>query len=168
MSNKLIIKNTLFLYLRQIISMVVSLFTVRIGLQALGVVDYGIHNVVGGIVMMFNFLNGALAHATNRFFAFELGRKDYEKLQNIFAILFVLFFFCALIIVIIVSIGGLWWLNNKLVIPVERLEAARYVLYASIFCFFMTMLQIPYTSLIIARENMSFFARMSISSHDTA
>ena len=162
LNNKRIAKNTLYLYLRQIISMVVSLFTVRIVLQALGVTDYGVNNAVGGVVGMFNFLSGSLAHATNRFFAFELGRNNHEKLQKIFALLLTLFIGCGLVASVLIDIGGLWWVNHKLVLPVERLEAAQFVFHASVICFFSSMVQVPYWSLIIARENMSFFAWMSI------
>ena len=162
LNNKRIAKNTLFLYLRQIVSMVVSLFTVRIVLQTLGVTDYGVNNAVGGVVGMFNFLSGSLAHATNRFFSFELGRNNYEKLQKIFALLMALFIGCGLVASILIDIGGLWWVNHRLVTPVERLEAARFVFHASVICFFSSMVQVPYWSLIIARENMSFFAWMSI------
>jgi O-antigen/teichoic acid export membrane protein len=140
----------------------VSLFTARIVLQTLGVTDYGINNVVGGVVAMFNFLSGSLSHATNRFFSFELGKNNYDRLQKIFVLLLVIFFGCAVIASIIVDIGGLWWINHKLVIPVERLSAAQFVFHASVFCFFIYMMQVPYLSLIIAHENMSFFAWMSI------
>jgi O-antigen/teichoic acid export membrane protein len=142
--------------------MVVSLFTARIVLQTLGVTDYGIHNVVGGVVGMFNFLSGSLSHATNRFFSFELGRDNYDKLQKIFALLFILFLVCAIVLSIISDIVGLWWVNHKLVIPSERLVAAQFVFHASVFCFVISMLQVPYWSLIIAHEDMSFFAWMSI------
>jgi O-antigen/teichoic acid export membrane protein len=142
--------------------MIVSLFTARIVLQTLGITDYGINNVVGGMVAMFNFLSGSLSHATNRFFSFELGRNNYDKLQKIFALLFILFFCCAIIASVFVDIGGLWWVNHKLVIPTERLDAAQFVFHASVFCFFIYMMQVPYLSLIIAHEDMSFFAWMSI------
>jgi O-antigen/teichoic acid export membrane protein len=142
--------------------MIVSLFTARIVLQTLGVTDYGINNVVGGVVAMLNFLSGSLSHATNRFFSFELGQNNYDKLQKIFALLFILFFCCATVASVIADVGGLWWVNHKLVIPVERLDAAQFVLHASVFCFFISMMQVPYLSLIIAHENMSFFAWMSI------
>jgi O-antigen/teichoic acid export membrane protein len=142
--------------------MFVSFFTARIVLQTLGITDYGINNVVGGVVAMFNFLSGSLSHAINRFFSFEIGRNNYDKLQKIFAILLLLFLGSAIAVSIIADISGLWWVNNKLVIPVERLGAAQFVFHTSVFCFFISMLQIPYLSLIIAHEDMSFFAWMSI------
>src|SRR5690554_1296611 len=118
---KRIFKNTLLLYFRLIFTMLVSLYTSRIVLNTLGVVDYGIYNVVGGFVTMFGFLNGAMSSSTQRFLSFELGRKDYNKLHKTFIMSVNIHFIIALIIFILAETIGLWFVYNKLVIPPERL-----------------------------------------------
>jgi len=161
-NNKKIAKNTLALYFRQIITMFVSLFTTRIILEQLGVEDFGIKNVVGGVVMMFSFLSSSVANAMNRFFSFELGKNDYDKLHKVFCLIMLTSIVIGIIIVILSQTFGLWWVNNKLIIPPERLEAARWVFHASVLAFFISIINTPYLSLIIAHEKMSFFAKMSI------
>ncbi|MDR0305147.1 MAG: hypothetical protein LBH98_10350 [Chitinispirillales bacterium] len=140
----------------------VSLFTSRIVLQTLGITDYGINNVVGGVVAMFGFLSNSISAGMGRFFAFEIGKNNYDKLNKIFSLMIILFLFTAIISVIAAEKLGLWWVIHKLVIPPQRIEAAIWVFHCSVFCFFISLMLSPYISLIIAREKMSFFAKMSI------
>ena len=112
--------------------MLVSLYTSRVVLNTLGVEDYGIYNVVGGVVVMFGFLNSSMASATNRFLSFELGRKDYVRLRNIFSMSVNIHSIIALVIFLLAETVGLWFLNTQLKIPAARFNAA---LGISIFCF---------------------------------
>ena len=113
-SNKLIAKNTLFLYFRMGLTMLVSLYTSRIILEVLGIEDFGIYNVVGGIVVMFGFLNSSLSTAIQRFFSFELGREDLIQLKKVFSLSISIQCIICLIIFILAETAGLWFLNNKL------------------------------------------------------
>ena len=161
--NKKIIKNTLALYFRQIIVMIVALFTSRIVLQTLGVTDYGINNVVGGVVAMFSFISGTLMGITQRFISVELGKGgDLDILRKIFSTSLILHFIAAVIVVIIAETLGLWFLNNKLVIPAERMIAANWVFQFAVFGFVLTMLNAPLTALIIAHEDMHIYGYMGI------
>ncbi len=161
-NNKRIAKNTMMLYFRMLLTMGVSLFTVRVVLDALGTVDYGLYNVVGGIVSMFSFLSGTMASATQRFFSFELGRKNYEQLKKTFSITLTIYAILAVIILILSETVGLWFLNHKMTIPPERMNAAHWVYQFSILTFMMTMFTIPYNAAIIAQEKMKVYAYVSI------
>ena len=156
--NKRIAKNTMFLYFRMFLIMGVSLYTSRVILQALGVEDYGIYNVVGGIVTMFSFLNGSLGAATSRYITFELGRKDYKKLNKIFNVALVSHIFIGLIIVVLAETIGLWFFYEKMIIPDERLDAAFWVYQISILSSLITLTQVPYNATLIAHENMKVYA----------
>ena len=134
-NNKRIAKNTLFLYFRMLLTMVVGLYTSRVILQTLGVVDYGIYNVVGGVVAMFSVLSGSLSAAISRFITFELGRNDVEKLKRVFSSAVTIQIGLSLIIILLAETIGLWFLNNKMVIPDNRLIAANWVYQFSIFTF---------------------------------
>lgn len=160
--NKRIAKNTLFLYLRMVIVMGIGLYTVRAILDLLGVVDYGIYNVIGGVVGMFSFLNGTLATASQRFFSIELAKDDKKSLNQWFCLNITLFLLFILIIIIFAETIGLWFVNNKMIIPEERLFAANVVYQLSIFAFCIQLFSIPYNALIIAYERMSAFAYISI------
>jgi O-antigen/teichoic acid export membrane protein len=142
--------------------MLVSLYTVRIVLNALGVVDYGIYNVVGGVVTMFAFLSNSMASASQRFFAFEIGRKNQVQLQKNFSATLIIYVFISIIIFILAETIGLWFVKNKMNIPIERLNAAYWVYQFSVFSFVVTVLTIPYNAVIIARENMRVYAYVSI------
>lgn len=161
-NNKRIAKNTLFLYVRMILIMGVSLFTVRVVLNTLGVVDFGIYNVVGGVVTMFSFLSGTMATASQRYFSFELGNNNLDKLKKIFSTTLFIYFIIAFVIIVIAETLGLWFLNTKMTIPPDRMNSARYVFQFSIFSFILTILTIPYKSLIIAYEQMKIYAYISI------
>ncbi|MCL1946967.1 MAG: lipopolysaccharide biosynthesis protein [Chitinivibrionia bacterium] len=162
-NNKRIAKNTLALYFRQIITMVVALFTSRIVLQTLGVTDYGINNVVGGVVAMFGFLSNTLMVITQRFISVELGKGgNLDVLQKIFSTSMILHIVACVIVVILAETIGLWFLNNKLVIPAERIVAANWVYQFAVFGFVLSLLNAPLTALIISHEDMHIYGYMGI------
>ena len=123
-SNKRIAKNTLFLYIRMLFVMGVSLFTSRVVLDKLGVEDYGIYNAVGGVVAMLSFLNGTLSTGTSRFLTFELGRNDFHRLKSTFSTAFYTHLILALSVAVFMETAGLWFVYHKLIIPDERMYAA--------------------------------------------
>lgn len=160
--NGRIAKNTLLLYMRTILVMLVSLFTSRVILSALGVDDYGIYNVVGGVVAMFTVVSGALSASISRFITFELGRNDIEKLKRIFSTSINIQIGISLLILLLGETIGVWFLNYKMNIPVERLDAANWVLQCSLITFIINLISVPYNAAIIAHEKMSAFAYISI------
>jgi len=162
-NNKRIAKNTIALYFRQVITMVVVLFTSRIILQTLGVTDYGINNVVGGVVGMFGFLSNTLMVITQRFISVELGKGgDIIILRKIFSMSMILHIAACIIVVILAETIGLWFLNSKLVIPAERMIAANWVYQFAVFGFVLSMLNTPLTALIISHEDMHVYGYMGI------
>ena len=161
-SNKTIAKNTLLLYMRMAITMLVSLYTSRVILSVLGIVDDGIYHVVGGAVGMFMFLNGALSGATSRFLTYEIGRGDRDRLKKTFSSALLVHIILAIIIFILLETVGLWLLNNKLVIPEDRMHAARVVYQLSVFATLLSITQVPYSASLIAHEKMGAFAYMSL------
>lgn len=161
-NHKRIAKNTLLLYFRTILMMVISLYTSRVVLVTLGVEDFGIYNVVGGVVAMFGMISGALSNAISRFITFELGHGDKEKLKRIFSTSVNIQLGLSLIIIILGETIGLWFLNYKMNIPVERMYAANWVLHCSLLTFAINLVSIPYNAVIIAHERMSVFAYVSI------
>ena len=161
-NNKRIAKNTLALYVRMLFLMLVSLYTSRIILNALGVVDYGIYNVVGGMVTMFSVLSGSLSVAISRFITFELGTGNTEKLKKIFSSSVTIQSGIAIIIIILAETIGIWFLNTKMVIPMNRLFAANWCFQFSVLTFCINLISVPYTASIIAHERMSAFAYISI------
>ena len=161
-NNKRIFKNTIFLYIRMFIILVVGLYTSRVILKTLGEVDFGIYNVVGGIVTMLAFLSNTMASASQRFFAYEIGRNDFDKLKQTFSSSVFLFAIFSLLCLVIAETVGLWFVYNKLNIPAERHEAAMFVYQFSVLAFVASIIRIPYNALIIARERMDFYAKISI------
>jgi O-antigen/teichoic acid export membrane protein len=161
-NNKRIAKNTAMLYFRMLLTMAISLYTSRIVLNTLGVEDFGIYNVVGGFVTMFGFLNSAMASATQRFLAFEIGRNDKIQLHNVFSMSLNIHFLIALIILVLAETVGLWFVNTQLTIPAERMVAARWVYQFSILTLMVNMVSVPYNAMIIAHERMNVFAWVSI------
>ncbi len=161
-NNKRIAKNTLLLYFRMLLTIVVGLYTSRVVLNSLGVSDYGVYNVVGGIVAMLSFLNSALTAASQRFIAFELGRGDISKLKKIFYTSVTIHAMLAVIIFVIAETVGLWFINTHLNIDANRMVAANWVYQFSIFTFMLTILSVPYNSCIVAHEHMNAFAYISI------
>lgn len=161
-NNKRIAKNTLFLYLRMILVMLISLYTSRVVLSRLGVNDYGIYNVVGGIVSMFSILSASLSSAISRFLTFELGRNNDKRLRDIFSTSVIIQGLLGLLIVLLVEFVGVWFLNHKMNISVERVVAANWVLQCSTVTFVVNMLSVPYNAAIIAHEKMQAFAYVSL------
>lgn len=161
-SNKNIALNTLILYFRMLFLMAVSLYTSRVVLNTLGVEDYGIYNIVGGVVTLFSFLNGTLATATQRFFSFAIGKNDIKELSKLFSITITIHLILASIILIIAEILGLYIINYKLNIPEARIYAANWVFQCSIISFFFSIISVPYNALIISKEKMQAFAYISI------
>ena len=161
-NNKRIAKNTLFLYIRMFLVMGVSLFTVRIVLNALGVIDYGIYNAVGGMTVLFTFLSGTMAHASQRFFSYELGKGDKHKIKEIFKANMTIYAIISVVVVLLTETIGLWFVNVKMVIPPERLGAANWIYQFSILSFVFSMFSAPCQAVIISREKMSMFAYISI------
>jgi len=157
-----IAKNTLMLYFRHIVIMLVSLYTVRVVLEILGVEDFGIFNVVGGVVVLFNFLNGAMTNATQRFLNFALGQNDTERARNVFSVSIVIHALIAVAVVALAQTVGLWFFFNVLNIPPERQTAAFFVYQFSVASTVINVMQVPYRATIIAYEKMSFFAWLSI------
>ena len=161
-NNKRIAKNTLLLYFRMLLTMVVSLYTSRVVLGALGVEDYGIYNVVGGVVAMFSMLSGSLSAAISRFITFELGTGNKEKLKRVFSSSVTIQMGLSAIILVLAETVGLWFLNNKMVIPESRMNAANWVYQLSLLTFVINLISIPYNAAIIAHERMSAFAYISV------
>lgn len=161
-NNKRIAKNTLFLYFRMLLLMAVTLYTSRVVLDKLGITDYGIYNVVGGIVTMLGFLNTAMSVATQRFLSYEIGRDDFEQLKKVFSSSILIHSIIAFIILIISETVGLWFLNSQLSISEERMNAANWVYQFSILSFIINVLSVPYNALIISHERMGVYAYISI------
>lgn len=159
---KTIAKNTMFLYFRMMVTMIISLYTSRVVLQVLGVDDYGIYQAVGGIVSFLSFMNNALSQGSSRFITFGLGEGNKEKLKNIFSTTLTGHILLAIIIVLIAETVGLWFLHHKMVISVERMAAAEWVYHFSVLTAFLTLTQVPYNACIIAHEKMTVFAYVSI------
>lgn len=160
--NKRIAKNTLLLYLRMLITMTVSLYTSRVVLATLGIQDYGIYGVVGGVVTMFSFLNYAMSNGTQRFLTYELGRGEEGQLKKVFSMSIRIHILIAVIVLILAETIGLWFLYEKMVIPEERLYAAFWVYQLSVIATLIIIVSVPYNALIIAHERMSAFAYVSI------
>ena len=161
-NNKRIAKNTLLLYVRMLFMMVVSLYTSRVILNALGVEDFGIYNVVGGVVTMFSIISSSLSSAISRFLTYELGKGNQTKLNKIFSASVSIQLLLSLIIVVLIESVGVWFMNVKMTIPESRMTAANWVLQFSIVTFVINLISVPYNAAIIAHENMSAFAYISI------
>ena len=161
-NNKRIAKNTLLLYVRMLFTMAVSLFTSRVILNTLGVEDYGINNVVGGIVTMFSVLSGSLSSSISRFITFELGKRNIERLKTIFSTGVNIQLGMSVLIIIIAEAVGIWFLNAKMNIPADRMVAANWVFQCAILTFVLNLLSVPYNAAIIAHEKMSAFAYISV------
>ena len=160
--NKKIAKNTIALYLRMFVLMLISLYTSRITLEYLGVEDYGIYNLVAGLITVMSFVNNAMALSVNRFLNFSLGKDDIKDTQKIFAMSLNIHILIAIIVILLGETIGLWFVNNKLVIPNDRLFAANIAYQTSIVIFILNIIKVPYNASIIAHENMSMFAYLGI------
>lgn len=161
-NNKRIAKNTVFLYTQMILVLVVSLYTSRVVLDVLGVDDYGIYNVVGGFIMMFGFMNSAMATASARFITFEQGTGNIERQKLVFSTSVLIHIAIALIIILIAETFGLWFVNHKMVIPESRMAAANWVYQAAILSFAISIVTVPLSSSVIAHEDMKVFAYVNV------
>ena len=161
-NNRRIAKNTVMLYFRMILLLLVSLYTSRIILNALGVEDYGIYNVVGGVVTMFSFVSNSLSSAISRFITFELGKGDMMKLKKVFSTGINIQIGISIVFVLLAETVGLWFLNTQMNIPAGRMYAANWVLHLSVIAFVIGLISVPYNAAIIAHEHMSAFAYVSI------
>ena len=161
-NNKRIAKNTLLLYVRMIFIIIVGLYTSRILLNTLGVNDYGIYNVVGGIVAMLAFLNAAMTQASQRFISFELGTQNLQRLKEVFSTSVTIHLVIAGIIFLIAETIGVWFLNTHMNIASDRMIAANWVFQCSILTFIITVISVPYNACIVAHEHMKAFAYISI------
>lgn len=161
-SNKRIAKNTLFLYLRMILIMLVSLYISRVILEELGIDDYGVYTVIGGVVAMFSFINGSMTTSTQRFLNFELGKGTSNRLNEVFKTSMTIHGIIVIIVLILTETIGLWFINTKLVIPAKSFWQANVVYQASILSFCITIMQVPFNASIIAHERMNIYAYISI------
>lgn len=159
---KRLAKNTVLLYIRTFLVMAISLYTSRVILRILGVEDFGIYNVVGGIVAMLSAFSGTLSSAISRYLTFELGSGNKDRLNLVFSTSITIQLFLAILILLIAEIFGYWFLNYEMNIPLDRLYAANWVLHCSILAFIINLISIPYNAAIIAHERMSAFAYISI------
>ncbi|MGM9825353.1 MAG: lipopolysaccharide biosynthesis protein [Paludibacteraceae bacterium] len=162
LSNKRIAKNTFLLYLRQVLVMLVSLYTSRVVLSVLGAIDFGIYNVVGGIVVLFSFIYGLMTNATQRFLNYEMGRQRYDNVHRVFCMGVNVHFILSLVMLLLCETIGLWFFKTRLNIPDERLNAAFWVFQVSIVNTFVNVNRVPYNASIIAYERMNFYAYLSI------
>jgi len=161
-SNRLIAKNTLMLYVRMFLTMIVGLYTSRVVIRVLGVVDYGIYGVVGSVVALFAFLNASMSGATSRFLSYEISSGDEVRLKKTFSSAVIIHCILAVIVFVLLETIGLWFLNHRLVIPQDRLSAARWVFQFSIVSTILSIVQVPYNAAIIAHEKMNVYALVEI------
>lgn len=157
-TNKRIARNTLLLYIRMFFTMAISLYTSRVVLSSLGINDFGVFNVIGGVIVLFGFLNNAMSASTQRFLTFEMGKTIGQKINLIFNISITIHLIIALIVILLSETIGLWFIQNHLNIPPDRINAANWVYQLSILSFIITILYVPYNAIIIAHERMGFYA----------
>lgn len=160
--NKRIAKNTALLYVRMIILMAVTLYTSRVVLAVLGVDDYGIYSLIGGIIALFSFISNALVNAMQRFFNVALGERDQDKYHRVYVMGLNLFFLFSAFLLLLGETVGLWFVNNKLNIPDGRETATFWVYQISIVTLIAHLLRTPDNASIIAYEHMGFYAYLSI------
>ncbi|WP_202803561.1 lipopolysaccharide biosynthesis protein [Gayadomonas joobiniege] len=162
MFSKKILKNTMMLYFRQILLLFVSLYTVRVVLDTLGVEDYGVYSVIAGIVTLCTFLNTGMASATQRFFAFALGKHDFERLKTVFCVNVFIYCLVAIVTIALLESLGMWFINHHLNIPRERVDSAIMLFHCSVITFVFTVFTAPLIAVITAHEDMHYFAFISI------
>lgn len=161
-NNSRIAKNTLYMYFRSMFTMLVSIYSSRVILNTLGVEDYGIYNIVGGVVSMFTIISATFTSSTQRFITFELGKKDKQRTSEVFSSSLIIHLILAISILLIIEFVGVWFLNNKLIIPENRLNAANWVFQFSIISFAIQLLNIPFRATILANEKMKAFAMIDM------
>lgn len=160
--NSQIAKNTLFLYIRMVLVLGVNLYTSRVILASLGETDFGIYSVVGGMALMFAFFSSSLSNATQRFLNIAQAKGDREGASRVFALSQMVFFLLSLCVLLFAEVIGLWFINTKLVIPIERLDAALWVFHATVISLFFTINGIVFNSVLVARENFRVYAYIGV------
>lgn len=161
-NNRRIAKNTLMLYFRMFITLIVGLYTSRVVLNTLGVEDYGIYNVVGGVVSMFSLISGSISAAIGRFLTYELGRGDMERLKRTFSTSVNVQIVLAVIVFVAAEIIGIWFMNNEMKIPADRMPAAHWVFHCSLITFAVSLVSMPYNASIMSHEHMGVYAYITI------
>ena len=161
-NNKRIAKNTFVLYIRMLLIMLVTLYTSRVILKTLGEEDFGIYNIVGGIIILFSFLNGAMVVATQRFLSYEIGRGDEKSANKYFSTSLLIHVGLAVLFFLVMETIGYYLFMQYLNIPIERVEAAKWVFHFSTLSTCISVLRTPYSAVIIANEQMTFYAYISI------
>ena len=161
-NNKEIVKNTLYLYIRTFFTMLISLYTSRVVLSVLGVNDYGIYNVIGGIAGSFSFLSSMLSNATQRYLNVAIGQNDKKESNHVFNMNMLIYLIYAFVSILIVEIGGAWFIENKMILAPERVDAAYWCLHSTVIILFVSLVSSVYESVLIARENMKVYAYMGI------
>ena len=161
-NKKRIVKNTILLYVRMMLTLLINLYCSRVVLQVLGVIDYGVYNVVGGVVALFTFISGPLAASTGRFLTFELGAGNKRRLNQVLSVSMLIHLAFALLVCLVTETIGQWFVLNVLVIPVERIHAAVWVLHFSVVSIFFALIQTPLTADVISHERMDVFAMVSL------
>lgn len=161
-NSKRIARNTAFLYFRMLLTLGLTLYTSRIVLAVLGIEDFGIYDVVSSVVTMFAFLNTSMVTSTQRYITVAIGKSDEQVVARTFSNAIRIHILIGLVVVLLSETVGLWFLENKLVIPEERMTAARWVFQLSLLSFFISVSQVPYNAAIIAHEKMDVFAYISI------
>ena len=161
-SNKRIAKNSIFLSIRMVIVLLISLYTTRVVLQVLGVVDYGVYNVVCGFVFLFSFLNTSMSNGIQRFFNFEYGKNGEDGANKVYCTSMYIQALLSIIVVVLVEIFGIWYLHNKMVLPADRLVAAEWIFQMAVIMFVAGIMQTPFTAAVIAHERLDFYAIVSI------
>lgn len=161
-NNKRIAKNAIFLYSRLILTMLISLYTTRVVLNVLGVVDYGIYNVVCGFVAMFSFLNTTMSNGIQRFYNYEAGKNGIEAVTKVYQTAILIQFLLILLILLVIEPFGIWYINNVMVIPEDRIFAANWVFQFSLFSLIFLVLQVPFSAAVMAHEKMDYYATVGI------
>ncbi len=160
--NKRLVKNTVFLYIRMLLIMGVTLYTSRIVLEVLGFTDFGVYNVVGGVVAIFGFLNGAMSGASSRFLSFDIGQKNYDRLRKTFNVLLLSHIGIAVCVVILCETIGLWLLFNKLVMPENQMGIILWVYQISVISSVLSIIAVPFSSVLISHEDMNIYAYVGL------
>lgn len=157
-----IAKNVLLLYIRMLLIMIFNLFSVRFVLNALGDVDYGIYNVIAGVVVMLSCVNTVMSTATQRFYSYSIGNNQLRSLRDIFSASMNIYIVFSLIVLLLSETIGLWFVNTQLVIPGDRLMAANWIYQCAIISFIASLIQVPFSAFVFAREKMGIFAIISL------
>ena len=161
-SKETVAKNTIFLYIRTLIVLFISLWTSRVILDSLGARDFGVFNAIGGLVTLFSVLTGSMASAISRFITFEIGTGDQDKLKRVFCASMIIQIVFVAIIVVLAETVGLWFLNTKMTIPADRMVAANWVFQFTLITFCFSLLATPYNAELIAHEHMTTYAYVSV------